>query len=80
MGRGGGRGDMDFCESCRFWDRINEAGDRWGWCRAVLPSVAFDDKADFAHRSRGVWPRTEKVDWCSSWKISRKWGQDVKAE
>jgi len=55
------------CGNCRFWKRA-AGGDQhagWGQCRRMPPTLP--DVADDKLVHVGVWPHTDRADWCGEW-------------
>lgn len=56
------------CGTCAFWrpeaDAASETG--WGQCRRMPPALPtiHDDKLVHV----GLWPHTDKRDWCGEWR------------
>ena len=60
-----------YCENCIFWEfqefYDEQRDNAWGWCRIDTPRISIvSPDAEMSH-NRGMWPWTDRKDWCGSW-------------
>lgn len=55
------------CGTCKFWD--HEHGDRYGQCHRSPPSLPSYPAQTSNIHDGGVFPATERDDWCGEWVI-----------
>ena len=62
--------ENESCESCKFWERLEDSKDGKGHCRVNAPiavGLLSGTPPSGQEKFTGIWPRTMPLDWCGEY-------------